>query len=153
MSTPPVMIATNPHRPSAWRSPWPWIGIAMTAIVVPITAIVVAIAFAAESGAKASANRKPSNEPKVQASVLLADESILVENAGTNTWRGAVITLEPGFSSYKLRIADFAPKQSGVFRLSMFTTSDGERFPAAQRLPTLVMVQADGLDSSVYRVR
>lgn len=91
--------------------------------------------------------------PKVQASVLLADESILVENAGTNTWRGAVITLEPGFSSYKLRIADFAPKQSGEFRLSTFTTSSGDRFPAAQKLPTMVMVQAEGMDSSVYRVR
>ncbi len=153
MSTPPVMVATHPQSPSAWRSPWPWIGIGAAAIMVPIIAIIVAIAFAAESGAKASANRKPSNAPKVQASVLLADESIVVENSGTNVWRGAVITLDPGFSSYKLRIADFAPKQSGEFRLSAFTTSSGDRFPSAQKMPTMVMVQAEGMDSSVYRVR
>lgn len=153
MSTPPMILENHPHQPSAWRSPWPWIGIGMAAIAVPIIAIIVAIAFAAESGAKASANRKPSNAPKVQASVMLADQSILVENAGTNSWRGAVITLDPGGKSYKLRIADFDSKQSGEFRLSTFTTASGDRFPAAQKMPTMVMVQADGMDSSVYRVR
>lgn len=153
MSTPPMILENHPHQPSAWRSPWPWIGIGMAAIAVPVIAIIVAIAFAAQSGAKASANRKPSNEPKVQASVLLADQSILVENAGTNSWRGAVITLDPGGHSYKLRIADFDSKQSGEFRLSTFTTASGDRFPAAERVPTIVMVQAEGLESSVYRVR
>lgn len=153
MSTPPMILENHPHQPSAWRSPWPWIGIGMAAIAVPIIAIIVAIAFAAESGAKASANRKPSNAPKVQASVMLAEDSILVENAGTNTWRGAVITLDPVGKRYTLHVADMAPKQSGEFRLSTFTTSSGDRFPTADKAPSTVMVQADGLESSVYRVR
>ena len=96
MSTPPMILETHAHQPSAWRSPWLWIGIGMAAIAVPIIAIIVAIAFAAQSGAKISANGKPAVGPKVQAWVVLAEDSILVENAGTNTWRGAVITLESG---------------------------------------------------------
>lgn len=153
MSTPPIMIASHPQPTSAWRSPWPWIGIGMAAIAVPIIAIIVAIAFAAESGAKTSANRQPSNAPKVQASVMLADQSILVENTGTNVWRGAVITLDPVGKRYSLNVADLAPRQSGEFRLSTFATASGDRFPVADKVPTSVMVQADGLESSVYRVR
>jgi len=162
-SAPPVQVFVTVNHPEPRRRKGVLASIA-SAIAAPV-AVVIGLGFAglflallllvwyAESVPNSAKAIAVATGPKVQASVLIEEDSILVENAGTNTWRGAVITLEPGFSSYKLRIADFAPKQSGEFRLSMFTTSSGDRFPAAQKMPTMVMVQAEGMDSSVYRVR
>lgn len=149
-SIPPTI--EPPPRPSRRNSVRNTVAIIFAAAVVMPSVIILVI----QSSIDSSTNEpRPKKElmRKVDGTVALMGDVLLVENLGTNEWRQGELIIDPFGERYVHRMAGITPHDTREFPLIDFATRSGDRFPAASKVPRMVMISVQGMDGRLFQIQ